>query len=141
MAKKSAGISVKFGEGNSEKCMISFLVVDLPSPYNVIIGRPTLRELEAVISMNYLLMKFPTDRRVGLVFGQKDVDSELVAWEVAQEEKKKEGKEEIDTLEPRVKEENGMESTVEELDKVLLFEGKLKRRFKLVNSRMRCDKS
>jgi len=121
--------------------MIPFLVVDLPSPYNVIIRRPTLQELEAVISMNYLLMKFPTDRRVGLVFGQKDVDSELVAWEVAQEEKKKEGKEEIDTLEPRVKEENGMESTVEELDKVLLFEGKLKRRFKLVNSRMRCDKS
>ncbi|GAV64375.1 hypothetical protein CFOL_v3_07893 [Cephalotus follicularis] len=38
----------------------TFLVVDKPSPYNAIIGRPGLNVMEAIVSTRHLLMKFPT---------------------------------------------------------------------------------
>ncbi|GAV89402.1 hypothetical protein CFOL_v3_32817 [Cephalotus follicularis] len=44
---------------------MTFLVVDTPSPYNAIVGRPGLNLLEALVSMRHLLMKFPT--RFGMV--------------------------------------------------------------------------
>ena len=47
--------------------IVPFLVVDLPSPYYIIIGRPTLITMGGVISMEYLLMKFPTDSEDQLV--------------------------------------------------------------------------
>ncbi|PON55571.1 Aspartic peptidase domain containing protein, partial [Parasponia andersonii] len=40
--------------------MTQFLVVDCPSTFNAILGRPTLRELRAVTSIYHLTMKFPT---------------------------------------------------------------------------------
>uniref|UniRef100_A0A2N9I9G2 Uncharacterized protein n=1 Tax=Fagus sylvatica TaxID=28930 RepID=A0A2N9I9G2_FAGSY len=39
---------------------VEFLVVDCPSAYNVIIGRPTLNKLRAVTSTYHLLVRFPT---------------------------------------------------------------------------------
>ncbi|GAV90334.1 hypothetical protein CFOL_v3_33743 [Cephalotus follicularis] len=39
---------------------MTFLVVDIPSPYNAIIGRPGLNLMEAIVSTRHLLMKFPT---------------------------------------------------------------------------------
>ncbi|GAV72997.1 hypothetical protein CFOL_v3_16484, partial [Cephalotus follicularis] len=44
---------------------MTFLVVDTPSPYNAIIGRPGLNLLEAIVSTRHLLMKFPTRFGVG----------------------------------------------------------------------------
>ncbi|GAV66338.1 hypothetical protein CFOL_v3_09848, partial [Cephalotus follicularis] len=38
---------------------MTFLVVDTPSPYNAIIGRPGLNLMEAIVSTRHLLMKFP----------------------------------------------------------------------------------
>ena len=40
---------------------VDFLVVNYPSAYNVILGRPTLNKIGAVISMASLTMKFFTD--------------------------------------------------------------------------------
>uniref|UniRef100_A0A2N9IA87 Integrase catalytic domain-containing protein n=1 Tax=Fagus sylvatica TaxID=28930 RepID=A0A2N9IA87_FAGSY len=40
---------------------VDFLVVDCPSAYNVIIGRPTLNRLRAVTSTYHLLVRFPTE--------------------------------------------------------------------------------
>jgi hypothetical protein len=40
---------------------VEFLVVDCPSAYNVIIGRPTLNKLRAVTSTYHLLVRFPTE--------------------------------------------------------------------------------
>jgi hypothetical protein len=51
--------------------MTDFLVVDRPSAYNAIVGRPTLNKLMAVTSTYHLKMKFPTDRGVGVVRGDQ----------------------------------------------------------------------
>ncbi|GAV84266.1 hypothetical protein CFOL_v3_27710 [Cephalotus follicularis] len=52
---------------------MTFLVVDTPSPYNAIIGRPGLNLLEAIVSTKHLLMKFPTRFGVGEVRGDQQV--------------------------------------------------------------------
>ncbi|GAV68991.1 hypothetical protein CFOL_v3_12493 [Cephalotus follicularis] len=44
---------------------MTFLVVDTPSPYNAIVGRPSLNLTEAIVSTRHLLMKFPTRFGVG----------------------------------------------------------------------------
>uniref|UniRef100_A0A804HML0 RNase H type-1 domain-containing protein n=1 Tax=Musa acuminata subsp. malaccensis TaxID=214687 RepID=A0A804HML0_MUSAM len=49
--------------------MTSFLVVDLPTAYNAILGRPTLNKTRAVISTYYQTIKFPTHDGVGEVAG------------------------------------------------------------------------
>ena len=40
---------------------VDFLIVDCPSAYNVILGRPTLNKIGVVISTASLTMKFFTD--------------------------------------------------------------------------------
>ena len=39
--------------------MVDFLLVDQPSAYNAIIGRPALNALRVVVSTYHLTMKFP----------------------------------------------------------------------------------
>jgi hypothetical protein len=50
---------------------VDFLVVDCPSAYNTIIGRPTLNRLRAVTSTYHLLFKFPTEHGIGEVRGDQ----------------------------------------------------------------------
>ncbi|KAL0355958.1 UNVERIFIED_CONTAM: hypothetical protein Sradi_4042700 [Sesamum radiatum] len=50
-------------------CVLKFLVVDVPSAYNVIFDRPTLNIFQAVISMYHIKIKFPTLGGVGEVKG------------------------------------------------------------------------
>ncbi|GAV63315.1 LOW QUALITY PROTEIN: hypothetical protein CFOL_v3_06834, partial [Cephalotus follicularis] len=50
---------------------MTFLVVDTPSPYNAIIGRPGLNLMEAIVSTRNLLMKFPTRFGVGEARGDQ----------------------------------------------------------------------
>ena len=47
----------------------NFLVLDQPSAFNTVLGRPSLRKLRAVTSIHHLLMKFPTPRGVSEVEG------------------------------------------------------------------------
>jgi hypothetical protein len=51
--------------------LVDFLAVDRPSTYNAIIGWPTLNKWRAVTSTYYLMMKFPTEKRVGEVKGDR----------------------------------------------------------------------
>nr|XP_009387769.1 PREDICTED: uncharacterized protein LOC103974627 [Musa acuminata subsp. malaccensis] len=58
--------------GNSSRSktvMTTFLVVDLPTAYNAILGRPTLNKVRAVVSTYYQTIKFPTHAGVGEVTG------------------------------------------------------------------------
>ena len=50
---------------------LDFLVVDCPSSYNVIIGRPTLNRWKEATSTYCLKVKFPTDSGVGEVKGDQ----------------------------------------------------------------------
>uniref|UniRef100_A0A2N9G1W1 Uncharacterized protein n=1 Tax=Fagus sylvatica TaxID=28930 RepID=A0A2N9G1W1_FAGSY len=50
---------------------VNFLVVDCPSAYNVIIGRPTLNRLRAVTSTYHLLVRFPTENGIGEMRGDQ----------------------------------------------------------------------
>ena len=51
--------------------MIDFVVVDIKSAYNLIIGRPLLVSLGAISSIRHLTLKFPTPRGVGIVRGDQ----------------------------------------------------------------------
>jgi hypothetical protein len=53
--------------------MIDFIIVNKPSAYHAIIGRPTLNALRAVVSTPHLAMKFPTKLGVGVVKGSQEV--------------------------------------------------------------------
>ena len=46
---------------------VTFLVVDCSSAYNAILGRPTLNSWKAVTSTYHLMIKFPTEYRMGEV--------------------------------------------------------------------------
>ncbi|XP_065039397.1 uncharacterized protein LOC135673925 [Musa acuminata AAA Group] len=50
----------------SKTVMTTFLVVNLPTAYNAILGRPTLNKVRAVVSTYYQTIKFPTRAGVGL---------------------------------------------------------------------------
>ena len=49
----------------------NFLVIDSPSSYNVIIGRPTLNRWKAATSTYSLKVKFPTEQGVGEIKGDR----------------------------------------------------------------------
>ena len=46
---------------------VTFLVVDCSSAYNGILSRPTLNSWKAITSTYHLMIKFPTEYRVGEV--------------------------------------------------------------------------
>ncbi|KAL0405503.1 UNVERIFIED_CONTAM: hypothetical protein Slati_3864200 [Sesamum latifolium] len=63
-------LPLTLGTGHTRKtCILKFLVVDVPSAYNVILGRPTLNAFQAVISMYHMKIKFSTPGGVGEVQG------------------------------------------------------------------------
>ena len=65
---------------------LDFLVVDYPSSYNVIIGRPTLNRRKATTSTYCLKVKFPTENGVGEVKGNQVLARECYQAELAVKE-------------------------------------------------------
>ncbi|XP_075479407.1 uncharacterized protein LOC142520290 [Primulina tabacum] len=51
--------------------MTSFIVVDSPSSYNIILGRPAMNELRAIASTYHQKIKFSVGARVGEVRGDQ----------------------------------------------------------------------
>ncbi|KAL5546702.1 hypothetical protein UlMin_006389 [Ulmus minor] len=60
---------------------VDFVLVDCPSSYNAIIGRPTLNKIRAVTSTYHLLVKFPTVGGIGILRGDQTESREI--YEVA----------------------------------------------------------
>ncbi|RRT46512.1 hypothetical protein B296_00013985 [Ensete ventricosum] len=61
-----ATLPITFGdEPRTKILMVHFMVVDLPSAYNVIIERPTLNKQRTVVSTYHRSMKFPTSAGPG----------------------------------------------------------------------------
>ena len=55
----------------SRTVLASFIVVDCPSAYNVVMGRPILVDLRAVVSIHHLMIKFPAAKGVGSLKGDQ----------------------------------------------------------------------
>ncbi|XP_075479435.1 uncharacterized protein LOC142520319 [Primulina tabacum] len=53
--------------------MITFTMVDTPSSYNGILGRPALKDFRAVASMYHQKLKFPVGKEVGVLCGDQKV--------------------------------------------------------------------
>ena len=53
-----------------------FLIVDAPSAYNMLLGRPSLNAMKAIPSAYHLVIKFPTIHGVGMVRGDQRVARE-----------------------------------------------------------------
>ena len=46
---------------------VRFLIVDAPSAYNVLLGRPSLNAIKAIPFAYHMVIKFPTINEVGMV--------------------------------------------------------------------------
>ncbi|PWA94888.1 reverse transcriptase domain-containing protein [Artemisia annua] len=60
----------------SKTIMAEFMVIRAPSPYNVILGRPGMRQLGAIASTIHALIKFPVKSGVATVRGEANRPSE-----------------------------------------------------------------
>ncbi|KAL0402041.1 UNVERIFIED_CONTAM: hypothetical protein Slati_4234000 [Sesamum latifolium] len=59
--------------------MLKFLVVDAPSSYNIIMGRPSLNSFRAVASIYHMKLKFPAYRGIGEEKGDRRIAREYHA--------------------------------------------------------------
>ncbi|XP_019157957.1 PREDICTED: uncharacterized protein LOC109154680 [Ipomoea nil] len=68
----SVTLPVEIGTSpNIRKMDMEFIVVRLTCAHNIILGRPALEDLKAIISMEHLCMKFPTPNGIGVVRGDR----------------------------------------------------------------------
>ena len=61
-----------------------FLVVDAPSAYNMLLGRPSLNTIKAIPSAYHMMIKFPTTSGVGMVQGDQRVARECYSASMKQ---------------------------------------------------------
>ena len=93
---------------------VDFLVVDCPSAYNVIIGRPTLNRLRAITSTYHLLVRFPTENGIGEMRGDQAMARECYLTSTNPEPVHQ-------TL--IVEERQNIAEPTEELEEIVLIEG------------------
>ncbi|CAA0809002.1 Unknown protein, partial [Striga hermonthica] len=90
-----AMLAVVLGEGDLRKVkMVRFVVVDVESAYNVILGRPTLNAFQAVVSTYHMKLKFPVGDQVGEARGDQNLSRTCyqIAVKTNQRAEVKEGK-------------------------------------------------
>ena len=61
-----------------------FLIVDAPSAYNMLLGRPFLNAIKAIPSAYHMMIKFPTVSGVGMVRGDQRVSRECYSASMKQ---------------------------------------------------------
>ena len=61
-----------------------FLIVDAPSAYNMLLGRPSLNAIKAIPSAYHMMIKFPTINGVGMVRGDQRVARECYSASMKQ---------------------------------------------------------
>ena len=67
-----------------ETTIVRFLIVDAPSAYNVLLGRPSLNAINAIPSAFHMVIKFPTANGVGMVRGDQRVARECYSASMKQ---------------------------------------------------------
>ena len=63
---------------------VRFLIVDAPSAYNVLLGRPSLNAIKAIPSGYHMVIKFLTTNGVGMVRGDQRVAKECYSVSIKQ---------------------------------------------------------
>ena len=63
---------------------VRFLIVDAPSAYNVLLGRPFLNAIKAIPSAYHMVIKFPTANGVEMVRGDQRVARECYSASMKQ---------------------------------------------------------
>ena len=63
---------------------VIFLVVDAPSAYNILLGRPSLNAIKAIPFAYHMMIKFPTTSGVGMVRGDQRVARECYSSSMKQ---------------------------------------------------------
>ena len=61
-----------------------FLVVEAPSSYNILLGRPSLNAIKAIPSAYHMMIKFPTISGVGMIRGDQRVAKECYSTSMKQ---------------------------------------------------------
>nr|GEY80993.1 reverse transcriptase domain-containing protein [Tanacetum cinerariifolium] len=70
-------LEAHFGnKGLCRRTSMKFIVVQSPSPYNIILGRPGLKTLRAIPSTIHAMMKFPTPKGVATLVTQMVIITE-----------------------------------------------------------------
>ena len=64
--------------------VVRFLIVDAPSAYNMLLGRPSLNAIKVIPSAYHMMIKFPTTSGVGMVRGDQRVARECYLASVKQ---------------------------------------------------------
>ncbi|GKV05833.1 hypothetical protein SLEP1_g17797 [Rubroshorea leprosula] len=92
-------MNVAFGSGRSYVTpSVRFLVVKMASSFNVVIGRPTLTEIRAVVSQSHLCMKFPTPMGIATLRGNQEVARHCYITSITQPQK---GKDQTPEVNPK----------------------------------------
>ena len=63
---------------------VRFLIVDAPSAYNILLGRPSLNAIRAIPSAYHMVIKFPTTNGVGMVRGDQRIAREYYSASMKQ---------------------------------------------------------
>ena len=66
------------------KTTVKFLIVDATSAYNVLLGRPSLKAIKAILSAYHMVIKFPTTNGVGMVRGDQRMARECYSASMKQ---------------------------------------------------------
>ena len=63
---------------------VRFLIIDAPSAYNILLGRPSLNAIKAIPSAYHMVIKFPTTNGVGMVRGDQRIARECYSASMKQ---------------------------------------------------------
>ena len=63
-----------------------FLIVDIPSSYNILLGRPSLIAIRAISFAYHMIIKFPTANEVGMIRGDQRVARKCYSASMKQKE-------------------------------------------------------
>ena len=64
--------------------MVRFLIMDAPSAFNILFGRPSLNAIRAISSAYNMVIKFPTANEVGIVRGDQRIARECYSESMKQ---------------------------------------------------------
>ncbi|XP_058104050.1 uncharacterized protein LOC131248027 [Magnolia sinica] len=122
ISEGTISLPVTAGEGKHQvTLMVDFLVVNIPSVHNIILGRPSLNAMRAVVSTYHLMMKFPAEEGIGYLRGDQREARRCYAIAVRKESIKQVLA--VNVLDPRGP---TRDSSVEDLEKVPLDEANLR---------------